>query len=78
MEEWKIDCIFAALLHLSNIFFVDIMSRLRGVLILAMSLVATEIVYANNFEEDFGGGRRIDLWSLGNMPNSRNMFSRIR
>ena len=52
------------------------MSRLKGVLILAMALFATEIVYANNFEEDFGGGRRIDLWSAGNMPNSRNMTLR--
>ena len=49
------------------------MRGLKFVIIMALSLYATTFVSANNYEEDFRGGRRIDLWNVDNMPNSRNM-----
>ena len=49
------------------------MRGLKFVIIMALSLYATTFVSANNYEEDFRGGQRIDLWNVDNMPNSRNM-----
>ena len=49
------------------------MCKLKLILLSVFAFFAITVVRANHFEEDFGGGRRIDLWSVGNMPNSRNM-----
>ncbi|MGM9732797.1 MAG: alpha/beta hydrolase [Prevotella sp.] len=50
------------------------MWKLKLIVLSVLAFFATTVVRANNFEEDFGGGRRIDLWSVDNMPNSRNMM----
>ena len=49
------------------------MRNLRLVLSLVLAFFATTLTFAEDFEKDFGGGRRIDLWTAGNMPNSRNL-----
>ena len=49
------------------------MYKLKLIFLSVFAFFAITDVRANHFEEDFGGGRRIDLWSVGNMPNSRNM-----
>ena len=38
-----------------------------------LAFFATTLTFAEDFEKDFGEGRRIDLWTAGNMPNSRNL-----
>ena len=48
------------------------MRNLRLVLSLVLAFFATTLTFAEDSEKDFGGGRRIDLWTAGNMPNSRN------
>ena len=49
------------------------MRNLRLVLSLVLAFFATTLTFAEDFEKDFGRGRRIDLWTAGNMPNSRNL-----
>lgn len=49
------------------------MRNLKFIILAALTFFAAILVRANNYEEDFGNGRRIDLWNVGNMPNSRNM-----
>lgn len=49
------------------------MRNLRLVLSLVLAFFATTLTFAEDFEKDFGEGRRIDLWTAGNMPNSRNL-----
>ena len=49
------------------------MRNLRFVLSVVLAFFATTLTFAEDFEKDFGGGRRIDLWTAGNMPNSRNL-----
>ena len=49
------------------------MRNLKFVLSVVLAFFATTLTFAEDFEKDFGGGRRIDLWTAGNMPNSRNL-----